>query len=267
MAERYELLDWAERWINDAFDIVPMPGGCCLVEVDMTRSALTIGRLRAGGIRATPTHLFIRAVSLALTRHPELNQMVLGGRRVVYDQVSVSLSVAGEAAMAPMMMIENAGAKSLPEIAAEVIRSAAHVREADTKSLAMLRRWGWLFPASFLRRAALRWLRRRDWYRRARLGTIQITSVPGLDVVVPFTFGTSAIIGIGRVKPRVVARDGQPVVCSTANIVCSFNHKVWDGMRVQAFLTEVARILESGELDREIADQAAAAAGQASYSS
>src|SRR5690242_15096477 len=114
MRERYEDLDWAERWLNDAFDIVPPPGGCCFLEVDMTRSLRAISHMRAGGLKATPTHFFIRAVSLALIRHPELNQMVLGRKRVVYDHVSVSLSVAGEAAMAPMMVIENAGAKSLP---------------------------------------------------------------------------------------------------------------------------------------------------------
>ena len=57
---------------------------------------------------------------------------------------------------------------------------------------------------------------------------------------------------MGRVAERVVAREGRPAVRLMATLCCTGDHKVWDGQRVGRLLGEIARILESDELAREV---------------
>ena len=53
-----------------------------------------------------------------------------------------------------------------------------------------------------------------------------------------------AILGLHRVGPNAVVRDGEIVVRETGNISVTFDHRVIDGARAGAFCVDVIRRLE-----------------------
>jgi len=54
-----------------------------------------------------------------------------------------------------------------------------------------------------------------------------------------------AILGLHRIGPRPVVRDGEIVVRQMGNISVTFDHRVIDGARAGAFGADVIRRLES----------------------
>lgn len=252
MTDRYERLDYAERWLRDGLRVCEAPGFFEAIEVDMIRSKNVVERLRQSGIKGTYTHLLVRAVAIALLRHPELHKLVAGTQRLYPGQVDIGLSVAGNTIVAPTMVLEDAGRKNLRELATEIIKRTPEIRKQEMQMLTHLQKWGWLVPFGWLRRWILRFLLRQFWFRRQGVGTFQISCVANVDLLVPFMFNTSAILGVGRVRDRVVAIDNQPVVRPTLILACCVDHKVWDGVGAAKFLTELNRILESGELEQEV---------------
>jgi pyruvate/2-oxoglutarate dehydrogenase complex dihydrolipoamide acyltransferase (E2) component len=249
MADRHESLDWAERWLSDAFRVIDLPGGCGLVEIDMSRSRALLERLRAAGVPSTYNHMVVRAAALTLVRHPQLHVMVAGTRRLRPERVDVGLSVAGSSFYAPVMVLEDAARKKLPELSAEIVRRAPEIREKEQRDLSFMRKLGWLIPFGWLRRAILRWLFQRTAFRRQLVGTLQISAVNALDVTMLLTTTAAASIGVAAVRDRVIAVDGKPEVRPTMMLACSMDHKAWDGVAVATFQSEVRKILESGELE------------------
>ena len=53
-----------------------------------------------------------------------------------------------------------------------------------------------------------------------------------------------AILGIHRIGPRPVVRDGEIVVRQIGNVSVTFDHRVVDGARAAAFTLDVIRRLE-----------------------
>ena len=249
--DRVERLDYAERWIGDGFRVLDTPGGFAAVDVDMTRTGALVERLRTRGVRATHNHVIVRAAALALSRHPELHQLVAGNRRLRPERVDIGLSVAGHTNYAPIMIIEDAARKALPALCDEIVRRVPEVRQKEVRDLAGMRRWGRLIPFAGLRRLLLRFLFGRVGFRRRLAGTFQVSCIGGVDLVVPFLFNTSAVLGVGRVRDRVVAAGGQPAVRPMVTLACCIDHKAWDGVKTARFQTEVRRILEEGQLDGE----------------
>lgn len=251
MPDRYEKLDYADRWINDGFRIADAPGFFVSVEVDMSRAQDIVARLRDSGIKATYTHLVVRAVALTLARHPELHILVAGNRRLFPERVDIALSVSGEGVYAPMMILEGADRKNLQQVALEVIERTPAVREKEKQTLAGLRKWGRILPLSWLRQRFLRLMNKSFLVRRSSNGTFQVTCISQVDVFVPYMFGTSAALGVGRVRDRVVAINNQPAVRPTLTLSCCVDHKAWDGMAAATFLTQLQQTLESGALEAE----------------
>lgn len=244
---RPEKLDHADRWLRDGLQVCQPPAFFISLDADMTRSKAALERLRQGGIPATYTHILVRAAALALARHPELHQLVCGARRYRPGSIDIGLSVAGETFVAPILILPNTDRKSVPELAAEIGDRAAEVKATDEKNLAMLRRLGWLVPFGFLRRALLRSLLSRISFRRKGSGTFQVSTSVNVDMAVPFTFTTSAILCGGRVRDRVVVINGEPAVRPVLTLACCVDHRVWDGRAGEKFLTTVREILEAGE--------------------
>ena len=248
--DRYEWLDPAERWLTDSFRVVETIQGFLFMDVDMTRPRVLVERLREKGIRATYNHLFVRAAALALSRLPDLHVMVIGSRRLRPGQVDIGLSVAGQTNFAPVMVIEDAGRKTLAQLAEEVTRRVPEVQEKEKKDLDGMRRLGWIIPFGWLRRWIVRRVLSSFRIRRQLSGTFQISCL-AVDAVVPMVLSTAAGLGVGRVRDRVVAVDGQVVVRPMATLACMIDHKVWDGVRAMVMANAVKKILEEGELEAE----------------
>ncbi len=248
-------LDYAERWLRDGLALCHPPGFSQSLEVDMTRAKSLLDGAKARGIRATYTHLIVRAAAVVLAANPDLHVIVCGNRVYHPAQVDIGLSVAGETFMAPVLIIEAADRKPLRAIADEIVRRTQEVQDAGGKMISLLRQWGWLLPFGFLRRGLLRVLRRSLGFRRKGSGTFQVSIVPGVDRAETSVFNMSAILIAGCVRPRIVAVDGAPAVRLTVHLTCSADHRVWDGKAGQKFLLAVREVLETGSLENELASE------------
>jgi pyruvate/2-oxoglutarate dehydrogenase complex dihydrolipoamide acyltransferase (E2) component len=253
-----ESLDFADRWLADGFRVVQRnsPGFFLWLEVEMTHARTVIDRLRRMGVRGSYAGVVARAAGLALSRHPAQHSLVAGSRRLKPANVRIGLSVANETFAAPVLRLEAVEDKALPMLCQEIAQRAPEARADDSRTLALLRRWGWLIPFGWLRRLLLSMAFSSARFRHL-FGSLQVTVLQGVDAVASFACAAPAVIGVGRAVERVVARDGQPCVRLMATLICTGDHKVWDGERIARVLGEVRRILESGELLDEVPEATA----------
>jgi pyruvate dehydrogenase E2 component (dihydrolipoamide acetyltransferase) len=242
--ERIENLSPVDRWFRDGLKAIDPPGGFLTVEVDMHRAAILRAGAEARGARVTYTHIIVAAVAAALTRNPDLHRLNAGNKRLIPQTVDVCLSIAGEGAITPVLILRDAGRRDLDSIAMEIRDRTAEARREDEKRLRMINRWGWIVPGSWLRTSLIRFLLNQIWYRRRASGTFQVTVVSNVDLAVPFLFNTAAALGAGRVRDRVVAIDGRIAIRPTLILSCCCDHKVWSGMDTARFLNAVKAELE-----------------------
>lgn len=243
---RTESLDYAERWMRDGLrSLRPAAVGAYAISVDMSNALRRLDRLRRqAGVRATTTHLLVQATARALAQNPDLHQIIVGTRRHHLGRVDIGLSVSGEIFVDPIVVIEGADKKSVADIAAEIARRVPQVQEDDRKLLRLLRRWGWLVPFGFLRRAVLRMLFSSAAFRRKGAGTFQI-STGSVDWVYGSIFSAVGLLIAGEVRSQVIAKDGQPAVCPVMKLTLSCDHGIWDGRGASRFLAAVQTELES----------------------
>jgi pyruvate dehydrogenase E2 component (dihydrolipoamide acetyltransferase) len=82
-----------------------------------------------------------------------------------------------------------------------------------------------------------------------RGGTFTVTSagrLGGLLVTPLVNHPEVGILGLHRIGPRPVVRDGEVVVRQIGNVSVTFDHRVVDGARAAAFTLDVIARLESG---------------------
>ncbi len=245
-------LDPAERWMTDGLRVADGAGLFVSEEVDMSQARAAITRLRDSGVKATYTHVFVRAAAIALARHPELHYLVVGSKRYLPNRVDIGLSVSGSSVVAPVLVIEQAESKSLRQIAQEIIEAAPQAREENERMLDGLRRRSWLTLFGWLRRSIVRGLLRNFSFRHKDVGTFQVSCLKDVDQFAPLLLTAGAILGTGRVRDRVVAINGTPDVRPTVIISCCADHKVWDGVRAASFIQEFKAVLESDHLESEL---------------
>lgn len=250
-AETREIIPHGERWLLDGLSVSPSAGGFCSLLCDMTRVKEALAALRQRDIRATPTHLIVRATALALSRYPEAHQLVIGYRRVRTSQVDIGLSVAGQTAYAPVFIIPGADRMPLTELVPYMIEGVQRTREKEVRDLEGMRRTGWIIPFGVIRRAILRWLQGRLWFRRKLVGTFQVSCLSNIDFMAPLLFYSGCVLGTGRIVDRVVAVDGAPAVRSTMWATLALDHKSVDGRIASQFLVTFRDILEGDDLLRE----------------
>ena len=242
----------SERWMRDGLTVCQVPAFSITIEADMTEAQAALEAAKSQGLRLTYSHLMVRAAALALAQNPELHQMVCGNRVHYPAHVDIALSVAGDAMVAPLMVIKNADEKKLAEIAREIVERTPAVRDADRALMNALDRWGFLVPLGFLRRALLRALFSSVSFRRKGSGTFQVSVLPGIDQGSSPAFSSSAILVAGGVREKGVAVGGKMAVRPMVTLACYADHRVWDGRAGQRFLAAVRDVLESDRLLTEI---------------
>lgn len=254
MVDHVEKLDAAERWFLDGLSIMEPPGFFMLEQVEMQASKDIIARLRQQGIKGTYTHVITRAVAVALSRHLELNRVMLRNRRVFLESVDIGLSVGSElsAAVTPTLVLQGAEAKLLPQLAEEIITRSPEIRSGEEVRLARMRKAARLFPFAWMRRTILRKATSHLRVLRAKTGTFHITTVSHLYQGMPLKFATPAVLSIARVEERAVVVDGQVAVRLVVMLGFSGDHRLWNGNSASLLLHEIKKILESGELSEEL---------------
>jgi len=246
--DQFTSLTHGERWFVDGFAVIPGAGGVTVLQCDMTQAQAAVQGLRRQGLRASYSHLLVRAAALALRRYPEAHQILCGYTRVRPARIDVGLSVAGQTSYAPVLIVEGADERPLPELVAHLLAAVPATREKEERDLNGMRRTGWLIPIGAVRRWILRLLGRSFWFRRRLIGTFQITCVPGADIPMPMLFYSGSMLAIGAVREHVLAINGKPEVRLAAWLVVPFDHRTMDGRIASTLLQTVRQILEGPEL-------------------
>jgi pyruvate dehydrogenase E2 component (dihydrolipoamide acetyltransferase) len=184
-------------------------------DVDMT--AANEKRKAAG---ASYTDAIVAAAAKALREHPRLRARIEGGELVTSDAANVGLAIALDDGLL-VAVLRDADRKGVKELAAERERLEEHARAGK---LAEHELTGSVLTVS-------------------NLGTMGIDRFTA--IVNP---PEAAILAVGRVADRVVAKDGVPAVRPIATLTLSVDHRVADGATAARYLSAVAELLERGEL-------------------
>src|SRR5581483_1718765 len=159
----------------------------------------------------------LHATALTLKEFPELNARLEGGEIVYLDRRDLGIAV-----QTPQGLV-------VPVVRACDERTVDELR-ADVDALAEKARAGTLAPEEL------------------RGSTFTVTSagrLGGLLVTPLINHPEVGILGVHRVAPRPVVRDGEIVVRPIGNVSVTFDHRVVDGARAAQFALAVIELLEA----------------------
>ena len=186
------------------------------IERDVDMSAANTRRKAAG---ASYTDVVVSAVAKTLAAHPRLRSRFDGDAIVERSGAHVGLAVAvSDGLLVPV--IRDADTKDL----AALVRDREHLEEgAHAGKLSADALMGAVFSVSNL----------------GSLGVDRFTALVNPP--------EAAILAMGRVRDRVVARDGKAEVRPVVTLTLSVDHRVADGADAARFLDDVAKRLEAPE--------------------
>ncbi len=160
----------------------------------------------------------LHATAMTLAEYPELNARLEGDEIVYLDRHDLGVAVQTDQGLV-VPVVRDCGSRSLDEL------------RADVDALAEKARAGRLAPEEL------------------RGSTFTVTSagkLGGLFVTPLVNHPEVAILGVHRIAPRPVVRDGAIVVRPIGNISVTFDHRVVDGARAAQFALALIARLESG---------------------
>jgi pyruvate dehydrogenase E2 component (dihydrolipoamide acetyltransferase) len=171
----------------------------------------------------TPFVLTLRLLTIALSRHPNLNATWVdttdGPQIHLHSAVHLGFGVAAPRGLL-VPVVSDAEAKTTRELAGVVARL---IRDARAGTLKPTELQGSTFTVS-------------------NFGAL------GLDDGVPvINYPEAAILGIGSLKPRAVVIDGEVVARPTMALTCAFDHRIADGAQVASFLGDLRGLIETPE--------------------
>jgi pyruvate dehydrogenase E2 component (dihydrolipoamide acetyltransferase) len=186
-------------------------------DVDMERCAELRERLRAlEGSAPSYNDMVVRACALALREQPRANGAYKDGRFDLYSRVNVGIAVAAQDALV-VPTVFDADTKSLAEIAGETSTLAGRVRDGSITPPELS---GGTFTVS-------------------NLGMFGIDSFTA--IINP---PQAAILAVGAIAERVVARDGEAVVRRMMSVTLVSDHRILYGADAAQFLGRVRALLE-----------------------
>lgn len=200
--------------------IGPVPHFFLTVDVDMSRAVdarrRVNARLEREGIRVSFNDIVLKAVAVALRRHPECNAHWGGDHVRRFSRVHLGVAVAiADGLITPV--VKDAHLKGLSQIAPEVRELASRAREKRLK------------PEEYTG----------STFSVSNLGMFGIHEFTG--VINPPEAG---ILAVGAVVERPVAVDGTVVVRPQMKMTMSCDHRVIDGAQGSRFLETLRGILE-----------------------
>jgi pyruvate/2-oxoglutarate dehydrogenase complex dihydrolipoamide acyltransferase (E2) component len=177
-------------------------------------------RLNAAGAKVSYNAVIVKVIAQALKQHPLVNAGVEGEMIKVWRQVHLGVAMdLGRGLIVPK--VRNAESKSIREISADIDRL---VEAAKAGSLAL---------------------------DDLTLGTFTLTNLGAWDIddFTPIVnHPESAILGVGRIVEKPVARDGQVAIEPRLSLSLSFDHRIIDGAPGAAFLKTIKDMIEEPEL-------------------
>ena len=165
----------------------------------------------------TYTHLLVKAVAVALGRHPRVNASFTGDGRELKDEINIGIAVALDDGLI-VPVLHDCQALSLLDIAAQAnaLVERARTGKPTTQDLS-----GGSFTIS-------------------NLGMYPVEHFTA--VINP---PQAAILATSAIKERPAVRDGQVVISRTMMATLSCDHRVLDGATGAQFLQELKNLLEN----------------------
>ncbi len=159
----------------------------------------------------------LRAAAASLTEFPELNARIDGDEILLLDRYDFGVAVDTEAGLV-VPVVRGCDRRSVAEIDAEIRRLAEGARA------------GSLQP---------------DELRDSTFTVTSAGKLGGLLATPLINHPEVAILGLHRIGPRPVVRDGAIVARLIGNVSVTFDHRVVDGTRAGAFCVDVIARLEA----------------------
>jgi pyruvate dehydrogenase E2 component (dihydrolipoamide acetyltransferase) len=177
---------------------------------------------QAEGVKVTFLPLLVKAAVAALKKHPKLNATMDEERSelVLHRRYDIGVASATDSGLI-VPVLRGADERSIVDLAREIERLAA-----DTKA-------GRVRP---------------DDLGRSTFTISSLGALGGLFATPVLNHPEVAILGIHRIRPTPVARDGQVVIRDVMNVSVTSDHRVVDGHEAAAFAYEVIRMLEDPNL-------------------
>jgi len=161
--------------------------------------------------------LVLKACAASLQEFPELNARLEGDEIVYLDRYDLGVAVQTDQGLV-VPVVRGCDSASVEELEAEVRRLADAARAGTLKP------------------------------EELRGSTFTVTSagkLGGIFVTPLVNFPEVAILGVHRIGPRPVVRDGEIVIRAMGNVSVTFDHRVVDGARAAAFALSVIARLEA----------------------
>ncbi|HJZ77689.1 MAG TPA: dihydrolipoamide acetyltransferase family protein [Vicinamibacterales bacterium] len=184
---------------------------------DLEATSLIAARGSAPGL--SHTDLIVSAVARTLVKHPRMHASWRDGAVRPNAEVNVAIAIAVEDAVVTGV-VHRADRLSLADVA---------VRRRELSDRA---RAGRLQPADIAGAT----------FTISNLGMFQVDAFTA--IIVP---PQAAILAVGTIADRVVAVNGQPAVRPTMTLTLSCDHRVVDGARAAAFLSDVVELLKMAD--------------------
>src|SRR3989442_1205106 len=189
-------------------------------EIDMSevvrlRAALKASERVAADV--TYTHFIVKAVAIALERHPRLNASYVEDGRELKAEINLGLAVALDDGLI-VPVLHGCDTLSLLEIAAQANALVERARAGKPTSEDLS---GGTFTIS-------------------NLGMLPVEHFTA--IINP---PQGAILAVGAIKERPVVRDGGVRAAHTMMVTLSCDHRILDGMTGGQFLAELKKLLEN----------------------
>jgi pyruvate dehydrogenase E2 component (dihydrolipoamide acetyltransferase) len=159
----------------------------------------------------------LQATAASLREFPELNARLEGDEIVYLDRYDIGIAIQTDEGLV-VPVVRAVDARTVDELRSELERLAEGARA------------GTLAP---------------DELRGSTFTVTSAGKLGGLVVTPIVNHPEVAILGVHRIAPRPVVRDGEIVVRQMGNVSVTFDHRVVDGTRAAAFALEVIARLSS----------------------
>ncbi|HEY8722944.1 MAG TPA: dihydrolipoamide acetyltransferase family protein [Gaiellaceae bacterium] len=159
----------------------------------------------------------LKATAAALQEFPELNARLEGDEIVYLDRYDLGIAVQTDQGLV-VPVVRDCDTRDVEELRADVAELAEQARAGALTA---------------------------DQLRGSTFTVTSAGKLAGLFVTPLVNYPEVGILGVHRIGPRAVVRDGEVVVRTMGNLSVTFDHRVVDGARAAAFTLAVIDRLES----------------------
>jgi pyruvate dehydrogenase E2 component (dihydrolipoamide acetyltransferase) len=190
---------------------------CDMTELVRLKDRLAPGA-KAEGVKLTFLPFVVKAVVAALQAHPKLNAELDDAASEIVIKKHWDIGVAAATDQGLLVpVIRNADTRSLLDIAREIDRLSSEAKAGKARS---------------------------EDHGHSTFTISSLGALGGMFATPVLNHPEVGILGIHRMRPTPVVRDGQVVVRDVMHVSVTSDHRVVDGHEAAAFCYEVIRFLE-----------------------